>query len=81
MIVRIAGDDVEGDVVAEEHEKRERHEQVVNRRDHRAQRETELEAQADVDEDAGEREDGRQHALPLQLLPDDRARRPRGLRR
>ena len=67
-----AGDDVERHVVAEEGQERERDEQVVQRRRDGADRKADLESERDVDQDAGEREDGRQRALPLELLADDR---------
>ena len=65
-------DDVQRQVVAEEGQERERHEQVVNRRDDRADGEAELKAERDVGQDADERQDGGPDALARQLLADRR---------
>ena len=57
------GDDVQRQVVLEEGEERERDEQVVNRRDDRADAEAELEPEGEIREDADERQDGRRQPL------------------
>ena len=67
-----AGDDVERHVVAKEGEKRERDQEVVQRRRDGSDREADLESQGDVGQDAREREDRRQDPLALELLADDR---------
>ena len=68
-----AGDDVQRQVVAEERQKRQTDQQVVQRRDDGADREAQLEPQRDVGQDAGQRQHRRQDALPPQLLADHRA--------
>ena len=69
------GDDVQRHVVAEERQERERDEQVVHGRDHRADAEAELEAEREVQQDADER----QHRRPG--FPSSPARaRPSGRR-
>ena len=44
----------------------------MNRRDDRADREAELKPERDVQQDADERQDRREHALASQILPDGR---------
>jgi hypothetical protein len=56
VIVRIAAMHVERHVVAEEREERHRDQQIVNRRDDRADAEAELEAEREIGEDADQRE-------------------------
>ena len=67
------GDDVQRQVVAEEREERERDEQIVNRRDDRADAEAELIPERDVEQDPDERQHGREDALLRQLAADDRS--------
>ena len=56
------GDHVQREVVPEEGQERQRHQQVVDGRDDGADGEAELEPDGDVDQDAAEREHGREHA-------------------
>ena len=67
------GDDVQRQVVAEEHQQRERDQHVVQRRGDRADREREAEADADVDGDADDRRQRGVDALALQVRADHRA--------
>ena len=67
------GDDVQRQVVAEERQKRERDEDVVERRGDRADGEREPEADADVDGDRQNRRQRRVDAATLQIGADDRA--------
>ena len=71
------GDDVQRQVVAEEGEERERHQQVVHRRDDGADREAQLKAERDVGQDADQRQHGRPDALARQLARRPPARRSR----
>ena len=66
------GDHVQREVVPEEGQERQRHQQVVYGRDHGADGEAELEPHGDVDQDAAEREHGGERPLPRQLLADTR---------
>ena len=61
------GDDVQRQVVAEEHQERQRHEDVVQRRRDGADGEREPEAEADVDRDRQKRRERRVDAAPLQV--------------
>ena len=62
--------DVQRQVILEKREERERDEQVVNRRDYRADAEAELEPERQIREDADERQDGRRQPFLLQLAAD-----------
>ena len=63
------GDDVEREVVAEERQERERDQQIVDGRHHRADGEAELEAESDVEQDADKRQHGRENALARRSCP------------
>ena len=56
-----------------ERQERQGHEQVVNRRDDRADAEADLETKADVQQDGGHRQHGRPDALARQFFTDDGA--------
>ena len=58
-------------LVAEERQEGETHQQVVQRCDNGADRERELEAQRDIDQDAAHRQHRRPDPLAPQLLADD----------
>jgi hypothetical protein len=64
------GDDVQREVVLEEREEGERHEQIVNGRDDGAEREGELETECDIGQDPEQRQHHCRGAFPGQVLAD-----------
>ena len=64
--------DVQTQVVAEERQERQRNQQIVDRRDHGAHAEAELETGSQIREDEKQRDERRQQTLAGKLLPDDR---------
>ena len=79
VVHRVPGDrqdrrnDVQRQLVPEERQHREHDEDVVERRDERADGEDQPEPKRDVDADAHDRGDRRENALPLEVAPDNRS--------